>query len=321
MNRYLLRRVGQAVLVLWAAYTLSFLVLYALPGDAIDARFGGDASDVTPEQLQALRAEYGLDRALPLQYLARLGAALTGDLGTSLDNGRPVTSLIAESLPATAAVAGLALLLGIVGGAGLALLAAGSTTGWLSRLPLNLPPLGVAIPGFLFGLIMLEIFSFRLHWFPAIGNEGLASIILPAITLAIPTGAMVAQLLSKSLHRTMSEPYADTARAKGASERRVLFRHSLRNSVIPALTIAGVLVGQLLAGTVVTETVFSRTGLGRLTATAVSSQDIPVVQGLVIFGALVFVVVNLAVDLIYPLLDKRIVHVRRRNVSTVEVTT
>ena len=146
VNRYLLRRVGQAVLVLWAAYTLSFLVLYALPGDAIDARFGGDASDVTPEQLQALRAEYGLDRALPLQYLARLGAALTGDLGTSLDNGRPVTSLIAESLPATAAVAGLALLLGIVGGAGLALLAAGSSTGWLSRLPLNLPPLGVAIP-------------------------------------------------------------------------------------------------------------------------------------------------------------------------------
>ena len=141
---------------------------------------------------------------------------------------------------------------------------------------------------------MLEIFSFRLHWFPAIGNEGLASIILPAITLAIPTGAMVAQLLAKSLHRTMSEPYADTARAKGASERRVLLRHSLRNSVIPALTIAGVLVGQLLAGTVVTETVFSRTGLGRLTATAVSSQDIPVVQGLVIFGALVFVVVNLA---------------------------
>jgi peptide/nickel transport system permease protein len=312
---------GQAVLVLWAAYTVSFLILYALPGDSIDARFGGDANDVTPEQLQALRAEYGLDKALPLQYLAHLGRAMTGDLGTSLDNGRPVTSLIAESLPATAAVAGLALLLGIVGGAALALLAAGSSTGWLSRLPLNLPPLGVAIPGFLFGLILLEVFSFRLHWFPAIGNEGFASIILPAITLAIPTGAMVAQLLAKSLHQSMSEPYADTARAKGASERRVLLRHSLRNAVIPALTIAGVLVGQLLGGTVIVETVFSRTGLGRLTASAVTTQDIPVVQGLVVFGALIFVLVNLAVDLIYPLLDKRIVQVRRRNVTIAEVTT
>jgi peptide/nickel transport system permease protein len=318
MNRYLARRVGQAVLVLWAAYTVSFLVLYALPGDAVDARFGGDASDVTPEQLQQLRIEYGLDKALPLQYLSQLGRAVTGDLGTSFDNGRPVTALIAESLPATAAVAGLALLLGVLGGAALALLAAGSSSRW-SRLPLNLPPLGVAVPSFLFGLLLLEVFSFRLHWFPAIGNEGIRSVILPAITLAIPTGAVVAQLLAKSLQQSMSEPYADTARAKGAGERRVLLRHALRNGVIPALTVAGVLVGQLLAGTVITETVFSRTGLGRLTATAVSGQDIPVVQGLVIFGALVFVVVNLVVDLIYPLLDRRIVHTAQRSPAPAEV--
>ena len=161
MPRYLMRRVGQAALVLWAAYTVSFLVLYALPGDAVDTRFGGDASDITPEQLQALREQYGLDQALPLQYLSRLGRALTGDFGTSFDNGRPVSALIAESLPATAAVAGLALVLGILGGTGLALLAAGAPDRWYSRLPLNLPPLGVAVPSFLFGLLLLELFSFR----------------------------------------------------------------------------------------------------------------------------------------------------------------
>ena len=313
MSRYLLRRLGQAALVLWAAYTVSFLVLFALPGDAVDTKFGGEASDITPEQLQALRVQYGLDRSLPLQYLSRLGRALTGDFGTSLDSGRPVSAMIAESLPATAAVAGLALLLGILGGTALALLAAaGSPDRWYSRLPLNLPPLGVAVPSFLVGLLLLELFSFRLHWFPAIGNEGIGSIVLPAITLAIPTGAVVAQLLAKSLHQTMSQPYADTARAKGASEARVLRRHAVRNAVIPALTISGVLVGQLLSGAVITETVFSRTGLGRLTATAVSGQDIPVVQGIVVFGALVFVIVNLIVDLLYPMLDKRIVHSARR---------
>jgi peptide/nickel transport system permease protein len=253
---------------------------------------------------------------LPLQYLSRLGRALTEDFGTSFESGRPVSALIAESLPATAAVAGLALLLGILGGTALALLAAAAPARWYSRLPLNLPPLGVAVPSFLVGLLLLELFSFRLHWFPAIGNEGIGSIVLPAITLAIPTGAVVAQLLAKSLHQTMSQPYADTARAKGASEARVLRRHAVRNAVIPALTISGVLVGQLLSDAVITETVFSRTGLGPLTATAVSGQDIPVVQGIVAFGALVVVVGNLIVDLLYPLLDKRIVHSARRAPAT-----
>ena len=306
IGRYLLRRLGQAILVIWAAYTVSFLVLYALPGDAVDIRLGADSSDITPAQLAVLRAELGLDKPLLLQYLSQLGHALTGDFGHSFDNGRSVGSLIAEGLPATAAITGAALLLAVVGGGALALAAAGTRHRWLSRLLLNLPPLGVAIPGFWVGLLLLDQFSFRLHIFPALGNTGLISIVLPAITLALPTGAMIAQLLAKSLHSSLAEPFADTARAKGAAPARVLFRHVLRNAALPALTVAGVLTGQLLSGSVVAETVFSRTGLGRLTATAVSAQDTPVVQGLVVFGALIFVVVNLMVDLIYPVLDRRI---------------
>lgn len=306
MGRYLLARLAQAAIVLWAAWTVAFVILYALPGDAVEVRLGTGASTITPEQIAALRADYGLDRPLPTQYLTQLGHALTGDLGRSFDNGQPVTVLIAQALPATAALAGLALLLSVLLGGGLALLAAGARSPRWSRALLNLPALGVAVPGFWVGLMLLQVFSFRLPLFPALGNDGWASLVLPAVTLAIPTSAVIAQLLAKSLYRAMREPWADTARAKGAPERRVLLRHALRNAALPALTITGVLVGQLLSGTVVTETVFSRSGLGRLTAGAVSSQDTPLVQGLVLFGAAVFVLTTLLVDLVYPILDRRI---------------
>lgn len=307
MTGYLVRRLGQAVVVLWAAWTVAWLVLWALPGDAVEVRLGIEANGVTPEQADALRASMGLDQPWPVQYLTGLGRALTGDLGTSWENGRPVTALLAAGLQATLALTALALLLAVVFGAGIALLSTGTRYRRLNRALLNLPPLGVAVPGFWLGLILLEVFSFRLSLFPAIGNEGFASLVLPAVTLAVPTSALIAQLLSRSLQDALDQPWADTARAKGARPSRVLLGHALRNAALPALTITGLIVGQLLSGAVVAETVFSRTGLGRLTASAVTAQDTPVVQGIVLFAALVFVVVNLAVDLLYPLLDRRIV--------------
>lgn len=306
MKGYLLRRIGQALIVLWAAWTVAWLVLWALPGDAVEVRLGIDANGVTAEQADALRASLGLDQPWPVQYLTGLGRAMTGDLGTSWENGRPVTSLVAEGLAATLAVTSLALLLAVVFGAGLALLATGTRHPRVRRTLLNLPPLGVAIPGFWLGLILLEVFSFRLALFPAIGNDGFASLVLPAVTLAVPTSAMIAQLLTRSLQDALDQPWADTARAKGARPSRVLLGHAFRNAALPALTITGLIVGQLLSGAVVAETVFSRTGLGRLTASAVTAQDTPVVQGIVLFAALVFVTVNLVVDLLYPLLDRRI---------------
>jgi len=306
MARYLARRLGQAVFVLWAAFTVSFVILYALPSDPVAIMSGGDATDIPPEQLEALRAEYGLDQPLWRQYLDQLGDVATGDLGRSVQNHRPVTSLIAEALPATVQIAAAGLTLAILGGGTVALVATFTRRRWLQQSLLALPPLGVAVPSFWVGLLLLQQFSFTWTWFPAVGNEGWRSIVLPAVTLALPTGAQIAQLLAKSMQHTLHEPYIDTARSKGASRTRVHLRHALRNAALPALTMAGLLVGALLAGTVVTETVFSRTGIGRLTSSAVAAQDIPVVQGLVLFGAGVFVVVNLAVDLLYPLLDPRI---------------
>lgn len=310
MSRYLTGRLLQAVGVLWAAYTVAFLVLWALPGDPVSLLAGADANDLTPEQLDALRAEHGLDRPLIVQYVDQLGAALHGDLGRSLVSGRPVAEVIGEAIPPTAAISAAALVLAVVFGAGLAILANFTRHRWLANVLLGLPPLGVAIPSFWFGLMLIQWFSFGLPLLPAVGDRGFASIVLPAVTLALPTGAMIAQLLSKSLATALSEPYVDTAWAKGADRVRVHLGHALKNAALPALTVTGLVVGQLLSGTVVTETVFSRPGLGRVTASAVQQQDVPVVQGIVLFAAAAFVIANLVVDVLYPLLDPRIVDAR-----------
>ena len=325
MARYLARRLLQAVVVLWAAYTVSFLVLYALPADPVQLLAGADASDVSQQQLDALREELGLDQPLIVQYVTQLGDALHGDLGTSIVTGRPVTQILGEAIPPTAQIAAAGFALAVVGGAGLAFFATYTRSRRLGDFLVGLPPLGVAIPSFWLGLLLIQWFSFAIPIFPAVGDGGPLSIVLPAISLAIPTGAVVAQLLTKSLDTTLREPYIDTAWAKGARRSRVHVRHALRNAALPALTMTGLIVGQLLAGTVVTETVFSRPGIGRVTASAVQQQDIPVVQGVVLFAAIVFVSVNLLVDLIYPLVDPRIVLTgggrrRRRAASPVKAT-
>lgn len=309
MRRYAIKRLAQAVGVLWAAYTVSFLVLDFLPGDPVTAMAGAgmDSGQVDPAQLAALRHEYGFDKPILVQYADYLGKAVRGDFGDAVSTGRPVTSTLADALPQTLQLTGAALLLAVVLGGGLAVLATYTSQRWLRQLLLSLPPLGVSVPTFWTGLLLVESFSFRLHWFPAFGNDGLRGLVLPAVTLAIPTGAQVAQVLAKSLLTALDQAYVETARAKGAGRWRVHLRHALRNASLPALTVVGLLVGQLIAGSVVVETVFSRDGLGRVTAAAVTAQDIPLVQGVVVFGALIFVVTNLIVDLVYPLLDPRIV--------------
>jgi peptide/nickel transport system permease protein len=304
---YIARRVGQGLVVLWAAYTISFLVLYLLPGDAAALFAGGaDQEAVDPELVARLRAELGLDRPLWEQYLTALGRALVGDFGTSTQTGRPAADLLGEALPPTLALTGFAFVLSVVLGAVLALAASLTRTAWLRNLLFSLPPIGVSIPVFWIGLLLLQAFSFQLRLFPAMGDDGFVSLVLPAVTIAIPSGAFIAQLLSRSLRSTLAQPYVEVVRAKGAGETRVQFGHALRNAVIPTLTMGGVLVGGLLSGAVVTETVFSRLGIGRLVVTAVNNRDVPVVQIVVVFAALVFVVANLIVDLVYPLVDRRI---------------
>ncbi|QJW37901.1 ABC transporter permease [Cellulosimicrobium protaetiae] len=308
MGRYVLRRAGQGLFVLWAAFTISFFVLYLLPSDpaALMASGGGEADQVDPALLDALRAQYGLDRPVLVQYGDALWHALRLDFGTSYSSGAPATQLVLQALPETLKLTAAALVLAVVAGAGIAIASTFPRATWLRHALASLPPLGVALPPFWLGLLLLQWLSFQLPVFPAIGNEGAISLVLPAITLAVPASAALAQVLARSLRGTLDEPYVETARAKGASRARVHFGHALRNAAIPALTVLGVLVGGLLGGTVVTETVFSRAGLGRLTVTSVDAQDIPVVQAVVVLSALVFVVVTLVVDLLYPLLDPRI---------------
>ncbi|WP_075731566.1 ABC transporter permease [Streptomyces acidiscabies] len=317
MRGYVLKRLAQAVGVLWAAFTVSFVILYYLPGDPVSAMAGAgaDSAQIDPAQLAALRSEYGFDKPLLAQYADALGRAVRGDFGDAISTGRPVASTIADALPQTLQLTSLALLLAVVCGGGLAVLATYTRARWLRQTLLSLPPLGVSVPTFWVGLVLVELFSFRLRWFPAFGNDGLNGLILPAVTLAVPTGALVAQVLAKSLLTALDQAYVETARAKGAGRWRIHLRHALRNASLPALTVVGLLVGQLVAGSVVVETVFSRDGLGRVTAAAVTAQDIPLVQGVVVFGALVFVLANLLVDLVYPLLDPRIVVAPSRKVG------
>ncbi|KNH22497.1 peptide ABC transporter permease [Arthrobacter sp. ZBG10] len=315
MIRFIGRRLLQGAFVLWAAYTVSFFILYLLPGDAVSIMASGDEQNaVDPALVARLRSEYGLDRPLPEQYLIALVKALQLDFGISIKNGVSATAAVAEVLPETIKLAAAGFALAVILGSALAIGAAFSRNRWLRQAFAALPPLGIAVPTFWIGLLLLQFFSFRFRLFPAIGNDGVASLVLPALTLAIPTAAVIAQLLSRSLHRTLGEPYIEQIRAKGASDALIHFGHALRNAAIPTLTMLGILVGNLLAGAVVSETVFSRAGIGRLTVTAVNSRDIPVVQTLVVLAAAIFVLTSLLVDLIYPLVDPRINTARRVSV-------
>ena len=314
MLRYLVRRLLQAVFVIWAALTASFLALYALPGDPVEILLDsgtGERGSASPHQIAALRHQYGFDRPLPVQYADHLRGALHGDLGTSVRTGAPVLRTVLDAVPDSAALAAAALALAVPGGIGLALAATAAGRGPLRRLLTNLPPLGVALPTFWVGLLLVQVFSFRLRLLPAFGGNGVAGLVLPAVTLAIPTGAVLAQVFGRGLRDALAEPYLTTAAAKGVGRVGRILHHAARNAVLPVLTVAGVLAGNLLAGTVVVETVFARDGLGRLTVSAVSTQDIPLVQGVVVFAAVVFVLVNLAVDVLCPVLDPRLVSRRR----------
>ncbi|WP_330255912.1 ABC transporter permease [Nocardia sp. NBC_00565] len=307
MARYVLAKLGQAIFVVWGAYTVTFVLLYVLPYDAVDLLFDPNQGDLVTEQdKQNARVYYGLDHNLVGQYLHRLFDAAHGDFGASTRTGEQVWPLILSVLPQTALLAGFALVLAVFIAFAVALTAGYTRTRWLADLVATLPAAGVSVPVFLVGLAVLQVFSFQLGWFPPTGNDGFAALVLPAVTLAIPVSAPIGQLLIKNFDAGLRAGYVTVSLAKGATRLWVLVRDVLKNAGLPALTIAGVTFGNLLAGAVIVETIFSRSGLGRLTETAVRTQDVPLVQAVVVFAAIVFVTVNFLVDLVYPLLDPRL---------------
>ena len=312
--RYVLGRIVQAVGVLWAVYTVTFAILYLLPSDPVALRLGaGDVQvgQLSPAQLLAVKAQYGLDQPLYQQYLTQLGHLLRLDFGESIAQGVPVGHLLAQRLPSTLALGVTAIALALVLGVGVAYLAA--YVGWrpLKGLLNRIPAVGVSLPPFFVGLLLIQLFAFSLGWFPATGSDGWKSLVLPATMMSIPTSAMLAQVLSRSLEDTLAEPYVVTARARGLSRGQIQFRHALRNASLPALTLLGLLLGATVTEAVVAETVFSRQGIGQLAQQAVLAQDVPVVQAIVVIAASIFVVLNLLIDLVYPLVDPRITHTPR----------
>ena len=311
MSRYLLGRIAQAALVLWGAYSITYFILYLLPGDPLSIMLSASGMEIdalSPEQLAKAKAYYGLDQGLLERYVDLLLGVLQGDLGQSLTLNRPVTEILAERLPQTLALAGFAIVLSLIGGVGLAYLAAYVRWQPLKTALSRLPALGFSVPVFWMGLLLIQIFAFGLGWFPATGSVGFDSLVLPAVTLAIPSAAVYAQVLQRGFQDVWREPYIVTAYAKGLSRAQVQARHGLRNAALPLLTLIGLQVGNTVSGAVLVETIFARNGVGRLVQEAVLRQDIPLVLAVVTVSAAAFVLVNLLVDLLYPILDPRITH-------------
>ncbi|EME1951160.1 ABC transporter permease, partial [Cronobacter sakazakii] len=299
-GRYLGARVGQALLVLWASFTVSFVLLQLLPGDAIAIKFQNPELGLNAAQIAQMRTAYGADAPLWRQYLESLGGAVRGDFGFSLQAGVPVSALLAASLPATLRLAALGFTLALVIAVLLAALSTLSYGRALRRAFAALPSLFVAVPTFWLGITLIQLFSFQWRLIPVINPGFWEGLILPVMTLAVPISAPLAQLLIRNIDVVMHQPFVTVARAKGASHRGVLWRHVARNALLPVLTVAGLLLGELIAGALVTETVFGLNGLGQLTRDAVNNQDLAVLQAIVLVAALGFVLINLLVDLLYP---------------------
>jgi len=317
MTRYVLGRVGQAVVVLWAAYTLTFAILFLLPSDPMElqlAAAGVQPDSLTPAQVAAIKHQFGLDQSIWAQYWHHLFGVVRGDFGTSLTQQVPVSDLLAQRIGQTLLLSVSAAVVSLVAGSALAYLATFARWNPLRVLLSRLPALGAAFPQFFVALFLIQFFSFQLGWFPATGTQGFSSLVMPVGTISVLASAVLAQVLIKSFDETLAQPYITTARAKGLSRSAVHLRHAFRNAALPAMTILGVIVGLTVTSSIVTETVFTREGVGKLAQEAVLSQDVPVVLAVVTVAAAIFVLVNLVVDLLYPLLDPRITHTRRRPV-------
>lgn len=305
-TRNLIHRILQAPLVLFITFTLAFLMLAALPGDAVAARYASPELGLTDEQIEEIRQTFGADKPLLVQYFIALKGFLTGHFGYSVQTGTSVAVMIKEALPATFTLATCAFLLA----AGLALVISMLAT--MDRFKIvrsvfnSLPPLLVSLPSFWVGILLIQIVSFRLGWVPVIGASKTQALVLPTITLSIPIAAPLAQVLIRSIDEVKKQPFIDVVRARGASETWVFFRNILGNAILPTLTIAGVLFGELVGGALVTETVFGRVGIGHLTVQAVENRDTPVMLAIVVISATLYVLINLVVDVLYPVFDARL---------------
>lgn len=300
-------RLGAALVVLWLAASAAFLVLQLVPGDPVDTVLGPMAS-VPEAQKDAIRHDLGLDLPVWQQYVTTVGRMLVGDFGESYQQRQPVWSVIGGQAGPTLALAGLALLLAVAGAA----IAALTARTRVLRGALDAGEvLWLSLPVFFTAIVLSTIFSFQLGWLPVTGGSGPAALVLPAVAIALPVGSVLAQVIRHALDAVEREGFAESARARGLGAGAMLRRHGMRHVANPALTMTAYLFGTLIGGAVVVETLFSRPGLGRVALAAIVDRDLPVVMGLVMVSAVVFVALNLVCELLYPLIDPRL----RRSVA------
>jgi ABC-type dipeptide/oligopeptide/nickel transport system permease component len=298
-----LRRLLLAIPVLLGVSVITFASLHLIPGNPAQTLLFG--TDATPQQVQALTRQLGLNQPLPEQYIHYLGQLLHGNLGQSYINQMPVASEIAQRLPSTIELALAALVVALAIGVPAGLFAGTRPGTWLDRVATSGAVLGVAIPYFWLALLLVLIFSVDLGWLPSLGVGGFKSIILPAVALGWGFAAMIARLLRAGLVNVYAQPYVVAARARGLSEQRILATTVLRNACGPMVAALGLQIGQMLAGAVAIEVIFGRTGMGSLLYNAISSKDIPTVQGGVLFIAVLYVALNLLVDVLKAIVDPR----------------
>lgn len=300
--RATLARIGSGVLVLWAVVTLTFLGVRAAPGDTVQMLIG--QNPLTPELEAAVRAEWGLDRPLSVQYLDYLWRLVHGDFGRSYVLRTDVADLVLSQLPPTLALTAAAALVALVLSVAVAVTAAGSR--WGSRIATQAELVLAAIPTFWLGIVLLFVFSFTLRLFPVSGAQGISALVLPAFALGLPLAAVVGQVLRKELEHALEQPFALTVRAWGVGGLQLRLRHGLRHAALPAVTLGGWLIGWLIGGAVIVEQVFGRPGLSRILVGAVQQKDLPVVLAVAMVSALFYVVSSTLADLAYLVIDPRL---------------
>jgi peptide/nickel transport system permease protein len=303
MLTYILQRLLGALFVIFGVVSIVFLLIHMIPGDPVEIMLGESASTTDRE---ALRVALGLNQPLWVQFQQYLTGLLQFDMGNSIHFRRPVSDLLLERLPATGLLAAMTLLITLVLALPLGIIAAvRRDTVWDSG-AMTFSMLGVSIPNFWLGPILILVFSLWLGWFPVSGRNGFGSVVLPALTLSTGLIAVLSRMVRSSMLEVLGEDYMRTAKAKGLPPQRVILHHGLRNALLPVITLLGLQLGALLAGAVITETVFSWPGVGLLTIESIQSRDYPVVQACVLLISVTYVLVNLLTDLAYAWIDPRI---------------
>ena len=303
MLPFLARRLALTLVVLLGVATLVFSLIHLVPGDPAQAMLGEGAA---PEDIAQLRARLGLDRPLVEQYGTYMRGLVSGDLGTSLRTQQPVTAQIAERIPATAELAGAAMLVAVTLAVPLGVIAAVWRGTWVDQSAMALALAGISVPGFWLGPLLALVFAVELGWLPVSGRGSLAHLVLPAITLGTALAAILARMTRARVLEELREQYVVAARARGATRARAVLAHALRNSLIPVVTILGLQLGAVLTGSIITETIFSWPGVGRLLIQSINFRDYPMVQGCILLIAVTYVAMNLLTDIVYGWLDPRI---------------